>query len=102
MKYNYINSEPGLWTVGFYNPDGKWKPESDHNIREEAAKRIAWLNGSGENPMNVKMHEALKGLWKIRDLLCYPLDVPFEHIEEAKAVSEALSAIEYILIDLES
>jgi hypothetical protein len=44
-NYVYINSEPGLWTVGFYDPDGKWHSESDHDIREEAAKRVAWLNG---------------------------------------------------------
>ena len=44
--YVYIKSEPGLWTVGFYHPDGRWEPESDHAHREEAAKRVAWLNGS--------------------------------------------------------
>ena len=47
--YVYIQSEPGLWTVGFYKPDGKWNPESDHDNSEEAAKRVAWLNGSGED-----------------------------------------------------
>ena len=45
MSYVYIRSEPQLWTVGFYKPDGKWEPESDHDNREEAAKRVAWLNG---------------------------------------------------------
>jgi len=44
--YVYIQSEPGLWTVGFYGPGDKWNPESDHNKKEEAAKRTAWLNGS--------------------------------------------------------
>jgi len=44
--YVYIETEPSLWTVGFYRPDGKWHPESDHSIREEAAERVAWLNGS--------------------------------------------------------
>jgi hypothetical protein len=44
--YVYIRSEPGLWTVGFYTPDDKWNPESDHNSSEEAAKRVAWLNGN--------------------------------------------------------
>ncbi len=43
--YVYIVSEPGLWTVGFYHPDGKWEPETDHEIAEEAAERVAWLNG---------------------------------------------------------
>jgi len=43
----YINSEPGLWTVGFYDPTGKWQPESDHDVQEEAAKRVNYLNGNG-------------------------------------------------------
>lgn len=44
--YVYIQSEPLLWTVGFYSPDGNWHPESDHSNRAEAAERTAWLNGS--------------------------------------------------------
>jgi hypothetical protein len=43
--YVYMSFEPGLWTVGFYDPAGKWQPESDHGSSEEAAKRVAWLNG---------------------------------------------------------
>lgn len=53
MQYVYIQSEKptpdspfSLWTVGFYDPGGEWHPESDHEDREEAAKRVAWLNGS--------------------------------------------------------
>jgi hypothetical protein len=41
----YIKSEPGLWTVGFYDPAGKWQAESDHNDAEQAAARVAYLNG---------------------------------------------------------
>ena len=44
----YIQSEPELWTVGFYDPNGKWHPESDHRTAEEADARVAWLNGSRE------------------------------------------------------
>jgi len=44
--YVYIQSEPELWTVGFYSPDGKWHPESDHSERHLAAERVAYLNGS--------------------------------------------------------
>ena len=43
--YVYIKSEPGLWTVGFYDPAGRWQPESDHNSREDAAARVHYLNG---------------------------------------------------------
>ena len=50
MTYTYLRSEPGLWTVGDYAPDGRWQPESDHDSREDAAQRVAWLNGSGEPP----------------------------------------------------
>ena len=34
--YCYIQSEPQLWTVGFYSPDGTWHPDSDHANKEEA------------------------------------------------------------------
>lgn len=43
--YVYVQSEPGLWTVGFYHPGGKWEAESDHRSREEAAKQVHYLNG---------------------------------------------------------
>ena len=42
----YIESEPGLWTVGFYDPSGEWHPDSDHTSRESAGKRVAYLNGA--------------------------------------------------------
>jgi hypothetical protein len=43
--YVYIKSEPQLWTVGFYAPDGKWMPESDHSTKDSAAARVHYLNG---------------------------------------------------------
>jgi hypothetical protein len=43
--YVYVNSEPGLWTVGFYAPNGKWFPDSDQSSRDEAAQRVHYLNG---------------------------------------------------------
>ena len=42
----YILTEPHLFTVGFYDPDGKWHPESDWSTRDEAAERCAYLNGN--------------------------------------------------------
>lgn len=44
----YIQTEPRLYTVGFYDPDGKFKSDSDHNDREKAAKRCSFLNGNVE------------------------------------------------------
>lgn len=48
MNYVYIKSEPNLWTVGFYNPDGTWVPEKDCSSTIEAAARVHWLNGGSE------------------------------------------------------
>jgi hypothetical protein len=45
MSYVYINSEPGVWTVGFHTLDGKWKAESDHPSAKAAAERVIDLNG---------------------------------------------------------
>lgn len=45
MGYVYIKSEPSLWTVGFYSPDGKWHTDGDYSTKEEAAERVRWLNG---------------------------------------------------------
>lgn len=44
--YVYIKSEPQLWTVGFYDPAGKWESESDHDSKDDAAKRVSFLNGN--------------------------------------------------------
>jgi hypothetical protein len=44
----YIRSEPGLWTVGFYNPNGKWQPESDWSTQKDAAERVHYLNGGSK------------------------------------------------------
>lgn len=45
--YVYKNTEPGLHTVGYYDPSGKWEPESDHDSEAAAAVRVNYLNGRG-------------------------------------------------------
>jgi hypothetical protein len=45
MTWIYIRSEAELWTVGFYDPDGKFVPESDYDGPEKAASRVHFLNG---------------------------------------------------------
>jgi hypothetical protein len=45
----YKQTEPGLWTVGFYDPEGKWHPDSDWDDWERAAERVRYLNG-GNTP----------------------------------------------------
>ena len=43
--YVYMNSEPGLWTVGHYDPRGNWHSESDHDSIDKAADHVRYLNG---------------------------------------------------------
>lgn len=45
MKWVYIQTEPNLWTVGFYDPTGYFNTDSDYNNAEDAAKRCHYLNG---------------------------------------------------------
>lgn len=45
----YMQTEPGLWTVGWYGPNGTWHPDTDHGDREEAAQRVHYLNGGCEH-----------------------------------------------------
>jgi hypothetical protein len=49
----YRHTEPGLWTVGFYDPHGVWHPVSDHGDSEEAAERCHWLNGGNARSIAV-------------------------------------------------
>lgn len=41
----YIETEKGLWTVGFYSPSGEFITDSDHDVKQQAAGRVAYLNG---------------------------------------------------------
>lgn len=52
MTWVYLQSEAGdgadalpLWTVGYYDPSGRWQPDSDHLSAEAAAARVHYLNG---------------------------------------------------------
>lgn len=45
--FTYIQSEtsPDLFTSGHYDPDNVWHPDMDFPEREDAADRVAYLNG---------------------------------------------------------
>jgi hypothetical protein len=59
--YVYKQTEPYLWTVGHYTPDGQWIPESDHGSSGEAAERVHWLNSiTGQEPRMLTVSEAAR------------------------------------------
>lgn len=41
----YLQSEPRLFTVGYYDPKGAWHPDGDYCNQAEAAQRVHYLNG---------------------------------------------------------
>lgn len=41
----YERTERRCWAVGYFDPAGQWRPESDHPNPEDAASRAHWLNG---------------------------------------------------------
>ena len=68
--YVYIRSEPGLYTVGFYGPDGRWEAESDHSSTEEAAQRVMALNGGAE--IKIPSKDRCDQLLTEIDRICQP------------------------------
>lgn len=64
--YVYINSEPQLYTVGFYHGD-KWHPESDWSVRTKASARVAFLNGSNAISFTQEITEGVEQFFKNAD-----------------------------------
>jgi hypothetical protein len=50
MSWVYRETERGLYTVGYYRPDGEFETDSDYGTREDAARRVSYLNG-GLHPL---------------------------------------------------
>ncbi len=46
--YVALRTEPGLWTVGFYSPDGKFNPSQDFANLSDAERHVHYLNGGRE------------------------------------------------------
>ena len=48
MSWVYMRTKDGDWTVGFFDPNGIWHPESDWDNPDDAAARTHYLNGGVE------------------------------------------------------
>lgn len=67
-----------LWTVGYYD-GSEWKPESDHNVREEAAARTHYLNGGND----AELLTALEMIYKEIQGECDPTKAQLFQIKSA-------------------
>lgn len=100
ITWVYIKTEPSLWTVGFYDPNGKWHSDSDADSPEEAANRCHFLNGGA--PQESGKPECLAGecTYYSHYLVCYDpgkqgakLDhIAYHHAEQE--CSKAQQAVE--------
>lgn len=48
QQYVYRRTENRCFTVGFFDPAGKWHPESDWTAKDSAAGRVHYLNGGNK------------------------------------------------------
>jgi len=77
MMYVYKQTEHSpdhdLFTVGYYDPSGKFQPESDHNKSEDAAERVIILNGGWDLQAQVRILKVIeqqqKDLIKLREVV---------------------------------
>jgi hypothetical protein len=60
-QWVYLQSEPGLYTVGHFSQGGRWFAETDYGSKEEAARRCHYLNG-GCDPELLAAAQALHKL----------------------------------------
>jgi len=76
MTWTYKQTEPGLWTVGFYTPEGQWEPETDHDDPQRAAARVAYLNGGGARSGEVECADC--------GFVLAHMGAGFDHLEQTK------------------
>jgi len=94
----YLQTEPNLFTVGFYDNKKKWQPDTDHPTREEAADRAAYLNGDISKkilPNLVKAYAAAdgsEGTATYRDIITDLLHLAKKNIKSL-CVEEAIEFI---------
>lgn len=68
--YTIINSEPGLYTVGFYSPDNVWHPYEDFEDKEAAGEKCNYLNGGKiPKPVLIIKIPSSVGMKNVRDIL---------------------------------
>lgn len=104
MMWVYRQTEPRLWTVGFYAPDGSWHTDSDHDVREDAARRSSFLNGGGvASAPHVHDLRASNGLVRCVECGYVPSDAELnESVSVPREIAEDAAAYLQTLMDIAS
>ena len=70
--YTVINSEPGLYTVGFYSPNNNWHPYEDFTDKETAGAKCNFLNGGKiPKPVLIIKIPSSVGVKNVQDILSH-------------------------------
>lgn len=101
QKFETRDGQQNLWTVGFYDPEGKWNPESDHSQKEYAAARVHYLNGgSGLHDIEVFVEggviQDITGIPKGIKINVYDFDtdgIPDESLSESPGGDKCIHGI---------
>ncbi len=69
--FKKTENQPDLWTVGFYNPDGTWEPESDHDSDVVAGQRVHYLNGGSREALTFSGYSTAQIVEFLRRVYCF-------------------------------
>lgn len=58
--YVVVETEPGVFTTGFYAPSSQWHSDQDFASSEEAIARMRFLNGAPDPTPPKKAKQAAK------------------------------------------
>ncbi len=83
--YAYLQSEPTLWTVGYYDPSGKWQPQSDHGTEREARAKVAYLNGDSSQDLAAEVARLKAEVERLRTLIGAKLSLFDSEIDDLLA-----------------
>ena len=62
MPYVYRYTELGIYTTGFYDPEGVWCAEDYFTTAQAAAERVHWLNGGDNGSLETLVKKCIKAL----------------------------------------
>jgi hypothetical protein len=65
IKHLYKQVESGMWEVGYYDPDGYWQPESEHDNANAASQRVHYLNAGVSLPIFYAYLQIELNLWQV-------------------------------------
>lgn len=88
--YVYIQTEPSLWTVGFYTPAGKWEPDSDHDSPSKAAERVHCLNGGDDQHQITRLRKATQKMVQAADNMALTNGITGELLSATEAARTIL------------